>query len=269
MTELELAKLLQRCVRGVLPPDAPAEELVARGLAVARPGKGWVLTPSGRLAAAEATAAAKRAAAEAKASLAAAAKSAKADAAAAKRGEKARLAAEKTRVAAEARAQKAAARPRPKSTPAAQLGARVEQLEAKVDALATLVASMQARLSPNAPALAVASQAGSLLVTTPAELPAASQAPSPSVVSPAELSATLLALVRRLDATHRLDGLVPLPLLRREAAAPRASFDAALLALEREGRLQLKTTNDPSRQPDAADGLVQPGRGLLFFAVPR
>lgn len=89
---------------------------------------------------------------------------------------------------------------------------------------------------------------------------------------PADFDETLRRTLQELNARGQHGGLVPLPELRR-ALAPlgvgRDALDRALLERQDARSLDLKTANDPSLAPDAADGIALPGRGLLYYVVVR
>lgn len=89
-------------------------------------------------------------------------------------------------------------------------------------------------------------------------------------VEPAALERDVLDAIRTLDREGRLDGLVPIPWLRRRfASVPKLQLDRALLELERALRIDLKIANDPVIVEAPGDGILHPARGLLYFAVPR
>jgi len=78
--------------------------------------------------------------------------------------------------------------------------------------------------------------------------------------------------VRLLDREERHGGLVPLPRVRdalKGMGLSRGAFDDAVLALEEQYVIDLKVANDPSRLPDADQGIATPDRGLLYFVVAR
>lgn len=80
----------------------------------------------------------------------------------------------------------------------------------------------------------------------------------------------IVALLDRLDALHHLDGLVPLPLLRRElGATPRSVVDRTLFDLEQCGRIALKIANNRSAVHEPEQGILLHGRGLIYFARTR
>jgi hypothetical protein len=114
----------------------------------------------------------------------------------------------------------------------------------------------------------------SLQPTEHADAPIAAPAPThpaPAAVS-AAVSAGILAAIREADLAGRHGGLVPIPEVRKLAAArtgvSRDRFDSALLALERDLRVDLKIANDPNR-PDAEEGIRVNGRGLVYFALSK
>jgi hypothetical protein len=120
-------------------------------------------------------------------------------------------------------------------------------LAARVDALEAEVAALRAKLAP------------------PARLDAAQIA---------ALGATLLDAIADLDLRMRLGGLVPIPELRRAArdrgiAADDAAVTDALLALERDFRIDLSVAQSPTTTPDRALGIERPGRGLLYYVARR
>jgi len=86
------------------------------------------------------------------------------------------------------------------------------------------------------------------------------------------LEAAIPGAIKEADRHGHHGGLVPIPEVRRlvqeRTGATRAQFDAALLALERQFRVDLKIAND-ARRPDAAEGIEVPGRGLVYFALAR
>jgi hypothetical protein len=137
------------------------------------------------------------------------------------------------------------AAPRPT---AAALAARVDALEATVAVLTARLAALEAAPRAAAPA-----------------------APAPA---PAQLAAALLDAIADLDARQRLGGLVPIPDVRRAlrdrgvAAADGAVTDA-LLALERDFRIDLAVAQSPTAAPDRALGIERPGRGLLYYVARR
>lgn len=117
---------------------------------------------------------------------------------------------------------------------------RIEALESRLDALERLVA----RASP------------------PRQEPARANLDDlePVVVD------TLLAL----DREQRLDGLVPIPHVRRRLSGfLRADLDRVLLTLERRFRIDLKIANDPMSIEAPSDGISHPDRGLLYYAALR
>ena len=94
--------------------------------------------------------------------------------------------------------------------------------------------------------------------------------PAPAEAVP--LDAAIAGAIRDADRLGRHGGLVPIPEVRRLVAertgATRAQFDAALLGLERQFRVDLKLAND-ARRSDAAEGIEVPGRGLVYFVLAR
>jgi hypothetical protein len=101
------------------------------------------------------------------------------------------------------------------------------------------------------------------------ETPKAAQ---PAVAKTEPLEAAIPGAIKEADRHGHHGGLVPIPEVRRlvqqRTGATRAQFDAALLALERQFRVDLKIAND-ARRPDAAEGIEVPGRGLVYFALAR
>jgi hypothetical protein len=87
-----------------------------------------------------------------------------------------------------------------------------------------------------------------------------------------QVEAAISAAIRQADQQGRHDGLVPIPEVRRlvlqQTGATRAQFDQALLAMEREFRVDLKIADDP-RRPDAPEGIQVPGRGLVYYALSK
>jgi hypothetical protein len=94
----------------------------------------------------------------------------------------------------------------------------------------------------------------------------------PAPLGPALAQAILDALTT-LDRTERLGGLVPIPSLRRALAARGVADDAAvsdaLLALERDFRIDLSIAQSPTAVAERAAGIERPGRGLLYYVTPR
>jgi hypothetical protein len=122
-------------------------------------------------------------------------------------------------------------------------------LAARVDALEAEVAALRAKLAP------------------PARLDAAQIA---------ALGATLLDAIADLDLRMRLGGLVPIPELRRAVrdrgvvgAENDSAVSDALLALERDFRIDLSVAQSPTTTPDRALGIERPGRGLLYYVARR
>lgn len=81
------------------------------------------------------------------------------------------------------------------------------------------------------------------------------------------------AAVRDLQAVES-SGLVALPRLREALAriVPRSPdarrlTDAALLLLERQGRVQCLVAHHPAALPDRGEGIEIPGRGLLYYVA--
>jgi len=90
----------------------------------------------------------------------------------------------------------------------------------------------------------------------------------------ASVVARLPPLLEKLGAAS--GDLVPLPALRAALQKggtgrelPRVVLDAALLELEKRGRLALKVSKDPTAAKHPELGLYVEGRGLLYFAQPR
>jgi hypothetical protein len=151
------------------------------------------------------------------------------------------------------RAKKSTRPPQDKDKPAAKkpngrvslasLAARIEVLEAEVAALRDRVPVPPARLD----AAAVAALGGAVLDTA-----------------------------ADLDARQRLGGLVPIPDLRRALRARGVSGSEndtavtdALLALERDFKIDLSTAQSPTTVPERALGIERPGRGLLYYVARR
>jgi hypothetical protein len=87
-----------------------------------------------------------------------------------------------------------------------------------------------------------------------------------------QVEAVIPAAIRQADQQGRHGGLVPIPEVRRlvlqQTGATRAQFDQALLAMERDFRVDLKIADDP-RRPDASEGIQVPGRGLVYYALSK
>jgi hypothetical protein len=87
-----------------------------------------------------------------------------------------------------------------------------------------------------------------------------------------QIEAAIPAAIRQADQQGRHGGLVPIPEVRRlvlqQTGATRAQFDQALLAMEREFRVDLKIADDP-RRADAPEGIQVPGRGLVYYALSK
>ncbi len=85
-----------------------------------------------------------------------------------------------------------------------------------------------------------------------------------------QVESAIPAAIRQADQQGRHGGLVPIPEVRRlvlqQTGATRAQFDQALLAMERDFRVDLKIADDP-RRPDAPEGIQVPGRGLVYYAL--
>jgi len=102
------------------------------------------------------------------------------------------------------------------------------------------------------------------------ETPAPPAAALPQAPAPAGLEGDVFDVIRSLDREGRLDGLVPIPWLRRRfPSAHKLQLDRALLELERGFRIDLKIANDPLAVEAAGDGILHPARGLLYYAVVR
>ncbi|HTJ46221.1 MAG TPA: hypothetical protein VL463_29150 [Kofleriaceae bacterium] len=90
----------------------------------------------------------------------------------------------------------------------------------------------------------------------------------------AALGTTLLGAIGDLDARQRFGGLVPLPDLRRELRARNveasdADVSDALLALERDFKIDLSIAQSPTTVADRGSGIERPGRGLLYYVTRR
>lgn len=87
-----------------------------------------------------------------------------------------------------------------------------------------------------------------------------------------QVEAAIPAAIRQADQQGRHGGLVPIPDVRRlvlqQTGATRAQFDQALLAMERNFRVDLKIADDP-RRDDAPEGIQVPGRGLVYYALAK
>jgi len=117
---------------------------------------------------------------------------------------------------------------------------RIEVLESRLDALERLVAQ------PSPP----------------------QQAPSRANLD--DLEPVVVDTLLALDREHRLDGLVPIPHVRRSLPGfLRADLDRVLLSLERRFRIDLKIANDPMSIEAPSDGISHPDRGLLYYAALR
>lgn len=88
--------------------------------------------------------------------------------------------------------------------------------------------------------------------------------PPPSVDG--ELQGRLLAALVRLSTEDPDEGLVSLPLLRREVVAKKGAVDRALLDLERQGRLTLRSVRHPQLVA-AESGIEVAERGLLYYVL--
>lgn len=109
------------------------------------------------------------------------------------------------------------------------------------------------------------------LIAQQAPPPAAPLRPASQPASnPHVLEGAVLDAIRALDREGRLDGLVPIPAVRRRLASfERPQLDRALLELERVFRIDLKIANDPLAVEAAGEGIPHPARGLLYYAVVR
>jgi hypothetical protein len=87
-----------------------------------------------------------------------------------------------------------------------------------------------------------------------------------------QIEAAIPAAIRQADQQGRHGGLVPIPEVRRlvlqQTGATRAQFDQALLAMERDFRVDLKIADD-ARRADAPEGIQVPGRGLVYYALSK
>jgi hypothetical protein len=133
----------------------------------------------------------------------------------------------------------------PKRTPAPRV--TLASLAARVDALEAEVAALRAKLTPAARL-------------------------DPAAI--AALGATILDAAAELDARQRLGGLVPIPELRRAlrargVAADDGAVTDALLALERDFKIDLSVAQSPTTVSDRALGIERPGRGLLYYVARR
>lgn len=85
-----------------------------------------------------------------------------------------------------------------------------------------------------------------------------------------DIRASVQASVLELVKERRFGGLVPVPEVRRLAAARHgvtpSEVDSVLADLDRAFALDLKVPNDPSL---ASQGFEVPGRGRVYFVVPR
>jgi hypothetical protein len=100
----------------------------------------------------------------------------------------------------------------------------------------------------------------------------APQAQSKPGANGKQVEAVIPAAIRQADQQGRHGGLVPIPEVRRlvvqQTGATRAQFDQALLAMERDFRVDLKIADDP-RRADAPEGIQVPGRGLVYYALSK
>jgi hypothetical protein len=87
-----------------------------------------------------------------------------------------------------------------------------------------------------------------------------------------QVEAAIPPAIRQADQQGRHGGLVPIPEVRRlvlqQTGATRAQFDQALLAMERDFRVDLKIADD-ARRADAPEGIQVPGRGLVYYALSK
>lgn len=100
----------------------------------------------------------------------------------------------------------------------------------------------------------------------------APQGPSKPGTNGKQVEALIPAAIRQADQQGRHGGLVPIPEVRRlvlqQTGATRAQFDQALLAMERDFRVDLKIADD-ARRADAPEGIQVPGRGLVYYALSK
>ncbi|MBI5535180.1 MAG: hypothetical protein HY898_20805 [Deltaproteobacteria bacterium] len=83
-------------------------------------------------------------------------------------------------------------------------------------------------------------------------------------------AARVLAAIQEIDRAQRLDGIVPLHLVRAQLAdIPALSLDRVLVDLERQYRIDLKIANDPKTVSQPDSGIRLPGRGLAYYAALR
>ncbi len=77
------------------------------------------------------------------------------------------------------------------------------------------------------------------------------------------VQAQALAMARKLDARHKLGGLVDLPRLRQALRFPRELLDRALTGLHRQAdsELRLSLANNPFALPDGGEGGIWLPRG--------
>ena len=156
-----------------------------------------------------------------------------------------------------------------------ELAQRFDQMVQKFDQLNQKFDELAQRVSPSAPAHTHG--------PAPRDLPAHGSAPrdlpahgSASAHAPAPngklIEAAIPTAIRQADQQGRRGGLVPIPDVRRlvvqQTGATRAQFDQALLAMERDFRVDLKIADDP-RRDDAPEGIQVPGRGLVYYALAR
>jgi hypothetical protein len=146
------------------------------------------------------------------------------------------------------RAKKSTRPPQDKTTAKKPNGrATLASLAARIDALEAEVAALRAKPAP------------------PARLDASAVA---------ALGGAVLDAAADLDARQRLGGLVPIPELRRAlrargVGADDVSVTDALLALERDFKIDLSVAQSPTTVPDRALGIERPGRGLLYYVARR
>jgi hypothetical protein len=85
-----------------------------------------------------------------------------------------------------------------------------------------------------------------------------------------DLAARVLQAIQEIDEAQRLDGIVPLHLLRAQMAdIPALSLDRVLVELERQYQIDLKIANDPKAVSWPDSGIRLPGRGLAYYAALR
>jgi hypothetical protein len=95
-------------------------------------------------------------------------------------------------------------------------------------------------------------------------------AQEPQVVLVDDLGRRVLCAIQEIDQAQRLDGIVPLHLLRAQLGdVPGLLLDRALVDLERQYRIDLKIANDPCAVSCPNSGIRLPGRGLAYYAALR